>query len=216
MNYRTLLGSVIVLLFSTLAFAQDAVTADTSFQVRFASNLNIGDSVTNVTNTGAISTNAFPIQNGNLCLNVYTFSTDEQLISCCSCLVTPDGLVSLSARGDLIINTLTPAVPNAIVIKLLATAGTTAATCNAATAGSGDNALATGLAAWGTTIHTLPITPGTPATTYGLTETAFEPATLSVSELTRITSLCGFIQIIGGGFGICNACRGGGQGAVAK
>jgi hypothetical protein len=203
-----------VLVFSTALLAQNPIAADSSFQVRYASNLGIGDSVINITNTGATSTNAFPIQDGNICANVYTFAADEQLVSCCSCFVTPDGLVSLSAHNDLIKNTLTPAVPSSIVIKLLASAGTTAAACNAATPGSGSNTLATGLAAWGTTIHALPVTPGSPATTYGVSETAFMPVTLSAAELTRITSLCGFIQTNGGGFGICNSCELGGLGAM--
>jgi hypothetical protein len=214
MKRYSLVFSSTILAFSTALLAQNPITADTSFQVRYASNLAVGDSVINLTNTGATSTNAFPIQDGNICANVYTFAPDEQLVSCCSCFVTPDGLVSLSAHTDLISNTLTPAVPSSIVIKMLATAGTTAAECNAASAGSGNNVLATGLAAWGTTIHVLPVTPGTPATTYGVSETAFMPVTLSAAELSRITSLCGFIQTDGSGFGICNSCRLGGLGAT--
>jgi hypothetical protein len=175
---------------STVAFAQ----ADSSFQVRYASNLNIGDSVVNITNTGA--------SGGNICVNVYTFSPDEQLISCCSCTVTPNALVSLSAKTDLVSNTLTPAVPNSIVIKLLAT---TSGPCNAATPGVQTN----GLAAWGTTLHAQPTTP----VTFATTETAFTPATLSASELARISSFCGFIQANGSGFGICRSCRLGGLGA---
>jgi len=187
---------------------------DGFFQVRYASNLPIGDSVINATNTGASSTVAFPTQNGNICMNVYTFSPDEQLISCCSCPITPDGLVSLSARNDLISNTLTPGVPTSIVIKLLASAGAPA--CNASTVGTDGNQLRQGLAAWGTTIHALPVTPGTPATTYGVTETAFTNATLSAAELTRITQLCGFIQTNGSGFGICKSCRFGGLAATEQ
>jgi hypothetical protein len=211
MKLRYLSISTAIMLFSAVAFAQNPITADSPFQVRYASNLPIGDSVINVTNTGASSTTAFPTQNGNICVNVYTFSPDEQLISCCACPVTPDGLVSLSARNDLISNTLTPGVPTSIVIKLLASTGTA---CNASTAGTGNNALATGMAAWGTSIHALPVTPGSPATTYGVTETAFTPSTLSAAELTRITTLCGFIQINGSGFGICRSCRLGGLGEV--
>jgi hypothetical protein len=204
-------------LLSVAAFAQNPITADSTFQVRYASNLAIGDSVINFTNTGATSTVAFPTQNGNLCVNVYAFSPDEQLISCCSCVVTPDGLASLSARNDLISNTLTPGVPTSIVIKLLASSGATTAagatTCNASTVGGAANPLAIGLAAWGTTIHALPVTPGSPATTFGVTETAFTPATLSAAELVRVTTLCGFIQTNGSGFGICRSCRLGGLGA---
>ena len=201
-------------IFAAIMLCSAVVLADDTFQVRYASNLAIGDSVVNITNTGASSTVAFPTQNGNICANVYTFSPDEQLISCCSCLVTPDGLASLSSRNDLISNTLTPGVPTSIVIKLLASAGTTAASCNASTAGQGANELVTGMAAWGTTIHALPVTPGSPATTYGQTETPFTPSTLSASELQRITTLCGFIQTNGSGFGICRSCRLGGLGAT--
>src|SRR5450631_3210578 len=129
MKLRYLSISAAIMLCSAVAFAAD----DSPFQVRYASNLPIGDSVINATNTGASSTIAFPTQNGNICMNVYTFSPDEQLISCCSCLITPDGLQSLSARNDLISNTLTPGVPTSIVIKLLGSRGTTPASCNAST-----------------------------------------------------------------------------------
>jgi hypothetical protein len=176
--------------FSTIVSAQ----ADTPFQVRYAANLNIGDSVINITNTGA--------NNGaNICAHVYTFSPDEQLISCCSCSVTPNALVSLSAKNDLVSNTLTPAVPTSIVIKIVA--AVQSGSCNAATPGAQVN----GLAAWGTTLHVIP-----PAAVT-VTETAFTPATLSASELARITSFCGFIQANGSGFGICKSCRLGGLGA---
>ncbi len=187
-----------------------------AFLIRYAAHLDVGDSFIDLTNTGASSTVPFPGQNGNLCANAYTFSPDEQLVSCCSCLITPNGLASLSARTDLISNTLTPGVPTSIVVKLVATTGTTNATCNAATAGTGTNLLTPGLSAWGTTIHPLPVTPATPATSYGETETPFVRATLSVAELTRITALCGFIQTTGSGYGICKSCRLGGLGAVKE
>src|SRR6266498_1842656 len=140
MNYRFLAAVAALSLCSVAAFAQ---AADTPFQVRYASNLAVGDSVVNMSNTGASSTVAFPVQNGNICANVYTFSPDEQLIACCTCLITPDGLQSLSARNDLISNTLTPGVPTSIVVKLLGSTGTTGtlAGCNASTVGTGANVL---------------------------------------------------------------------------
>ena len=174
------------------------------FQVIYASNLQAGDSVFNITNTGAY---------GNLCVNVYAFSPDEQLISCCSCLVTPNGLMSLSARNDLLPNVLTPSIPTSIVVKMVGSAGgSSPTTCNAATAGSPTSALEPGLAAWGTTLHALP---GNPVT-YGTTENRFTDATLSAAELARITGLCGFIESNGSGFGICRACRVQGLGAVSR
>ena len=146
----------------------------------------------------------------NICANVYTFSPDEQLISCCSCIVTPNALVSLSARNDLISNTLTPAVPNSIVVKLIATTGVS---CNASTPTAAS--LASGLVAWGTTIHALPTAAEAVAVGYTVTETAFKEKGLSAAELARITSFCGFIQANGSGFGICRSCRLGGMGAAA-
>ncbi len=180
------------------------------FQVRYASNLAIGDSGIDFTNSGASSTIALPVQNGNICVNAYVFSPDEQLISCCTCPVTPDGLQSLSVRNDLISNTLTPGVPTSVVVKLLASSGTL---CNASTVTPASIALASGLAAWGTTIHADPVTAGTPAGTFGVTETPFTRSTLSPAELNRLTALCSFNQVNGSGFGVCKSCRLGGLGA---
>ena len=197
MNLRVQLVVALAVICSVAAFAQ---AHDTPFQVRYAANVSPtspGDSVINITNTGA--------SGGNICVNVYTFSPDEQEVSCCSCVVTPNGLVSLSVKGDLISNTLTPAVPSAVVVKLLATTG---GACNAAAPG----ALAAGLAAWGTTTHaTAPA-----GATLAVTETPFTPATLSAAELARISSFCGFIQANGSGYGICRSCRMGALGSVRQ
>src|SRR5205823_6553220 len=138
---------------------------------------------------------------GALCANVYAFSPDEQLIACCSCPVTPNGLVSLSAKADLTSNTLTPAVPNSIVVKLLATVPV-GGTCTNSAASVGTATLANGMLVFGTKVH-----PGAAAGTLALTETPFSGATLSAGELSRIGSLCNFINANGSGFGICRSCR---------
>src|SRR5262245_47459100 len=147
MSFRVPLMLLAALLLSVAAYGQaiPGAPAD-AFQVRYAANLNVGDSVINITNAGTQNTAGGALT--NICANVYTFSPDEQLISCCSCTVTPNALVSLSARSDLISNTLTPAVPNSIVVKLLATSGTA---CNASNVPTGN--LAAGMRAWGTTLH---------------------------------------------------------------
>ncbi len=175
-----------------------------SFLVGYEANLNVGDSVINITNTGSSSTVPFPTQNGNICVNAYVFSPDEQLVSCCSCLVTPDGISALSANNDLVNNTLTPGRPTSVVTKLLASSQPV---CNASTVTPASIAAAGGLAAWGTTIHAVP------GGTFGVTEMPFRGGTLSTAELTRITALCGFIQTTGSGFGVCQSCRLGGLGA---
>ena len=170
---------------------------DDAFQVRYASNLTIGDSVVNMTNAGT--------SGGNICANIYTFDSAEELVACCACGITPNALQSLSVRNSLISNTLTPAVPSSVVIKLLASSSTI---CNAAAVTS--DVLAPGLRAWGTTIHLLP----TINASYGVTETEFLNAGLTDAELTHLTSFCQFIQEIGGGYGICKGCVVGGLGAL--
>jgi len=184
---------------STIAFAQNPITADSTFQIRYASNLNIGDSVVNISNSGATG--------ASLCANIYTFDPAEELISCCTCSVTPNALQSLSVRNSLISNTLTAAIPTSVVIKIVAS---TEATCNASAVTVATLARA-GLLAWGTTLHANSAT--TPVSYYG-TETAFTPASLSATEFAHITSFCGFIQADASGFGICKGCAAGGLGAT--
>ncbi len=127
--------------------APAGVTDVTFYQVAYSSNLLNGDSYLNLTNTGTV--NGFDPA-GRICVNVYTFDPSEELISCCSCLVTPDGLKSLSAKQDLVSNTLTPGVPGSIVIKLLATAPIAGA-CNPASPTATN--LVGGMRAWATSLH---------------------------------------------------------------
>src|SRR5271154_3268518 len=186
---------------STVAFGQ---AVDTPFQIRYAANLDIGDSVVNITNSGASSVGG---AGTTLCANIYTFDPAEELISCCTCSVTPNALQSLSVRNSLISNTLTAAIPTSVVIKIVAS---TEATCNASAVTVATLARA-GLLAWGTTLHANSAT--TPVSYYG-TETAFTPSSLSATEFAHITSFCGFIQADASGFGICKGCAAGGLGAT--
>jgi hypothetical protein len=205
MNLRVPIQTLAVVLLSTAAFGQaiPGSPAD-AFQVRYASNLlatGSGSSIINITNAGTTNTAGGALT--NLCINVYAFSPDEQLVSCCTCTVTPNGLVSLDVKRDLTTNTLTPGIVPSAVIKLVATSGST---CNASSVAAAN--LAAGMVAWGTTFHALP------QGGFGITETRFSNEGLSTAELARITSFCGFIQGNGSGFGICSSCKPGGQGAI--
>ena len=238
------LGVVIVLSLATNVWSQNPITADSPFQIRYASNLDVGESWVNITNSGvrgaAINSGTGASTTGAICANVYVFSPDEQMISCCSCPVTPNGLKSLGVRQDLISNTLTPAVPTSVVIKLVGSTPV-GGSCNNSAASPG--ALTAGLLAWGTTAHagvtSETVTPNTTkkclnnncngsnagsawcqqncppivttATGFSTTETPFLPATLSAGELLKLTELCTFIVANGSGFGICRSCQLGGE-----
>ena len=211
MSMNTLRSTLIAsFALSVIAFAQPSATVDTQYQVRYVANLNLGDSVINITNSVArgagLAAGTTAATTGAICVNVYAFSPDEQMISCCSCPVTPNGLVSLSARRDLVNNTLTPAVPTAIVVKLLASTPV-GGSCSGSAANP--STLTSGMLAFGTTVHA-GAAAGSDA---AITETQFLPATLSAGELSRLQNLCTFINANGSGFGICSSCRLGGLGA---
>jgi hypothetical protein len=214
---------LVTLVFAMVAMAQNPITADSPFQVRYAANLTAGESYIDISNSGA---NGAPLlgpgfggASGNICVNVYAFSPDEQLISCCSCLVTPDGLVHLGVNADLTSKTLTGVIPTSVVVKLVSTlagaAGTgTSCSNSAATVVPGlvapaAGAIVPGLLAWGTTLHPQ----GAAVVT---TETAFTPSTLSAGEIASISGRCASILGNGSGFGICNSCKAGGLGAGKK
>jgi len=166
-----------------------------ALQMHYAASLNRGDSVINITNAGTQNTATGAVT--NICANVYAFTTDEQMFACCSCTVTPDALVSLSVQRDMFPNVLILGLPISLVVKVVASTGT----CNASRV-LAEN-LAEGMAAWGTT-------------TSVLTKTPFVQKGLSAADLTRLTAYCGFIQAVGGGFGICRSCRQGGLGATKQ
>src|SRR5271168_3367015 len=122
--YKHFAIALAALALSIGAFAEEFIIPADVFQIDYAANLNIGDSFVNFTNSGANVANGV---SQNLCINLYTFDPQEELISCCTCSVTPNGLVSLSVVKSLISNPLTPANPTAVVIKAVASTGA----CNA-------------------------------------------------------------------------------------
>ena len=166
----------------------------------YASKLHSGDSVVHASNSGEAETVAL------MCLNIYAFTPDEQMVSCCSCPVTPNSLVSFSANKDLASNMLTPSAPDSMVITLVGTLPPDGGTCGNSAGAVATAVLAPGITAWGTTVHATP-TPGALA----VTETEFISDTLSVDELVRLSNVCNFIIANGSGFGVCRSCRLGGQ-----
>jgi hypothetical protein len=199
---------------SVAAFSQ---TADAPFQVRYAANLNAGESYIDIVNTGAngaaLLGPGFGTQTGNICVNVYAFDPQEELISCCSCYVTPDQVVNLGVVRDLTSNIIGKAgvpPPTSVTVKLLATLDGTNGTGNASGCiNSAANVVAattgvSGMAAWGTTLHA---TPAGSASPFATTETPFTPATLSPQEAASIGGRCAAILGNLSGAGVCNSCQ---------
>ena len=204
-----------------------------SYQIDYLPNVQV-DGVVDLSNAGALGADPFGPRSGTtgrICANVYAFSPDEQEISCCSCLLTPNSLAHLTA-ADLISNTSNGTKPDSIVVKVLFTVpgatptspGTqagpfTSSTCNAAFPFALSN-LAPGGVAWATKLHAFNTSP----ITYGSTETQFkfnpiDLGTLSrntVGEIAKLTTLCQFIVGNQSGAGLCRSCTIGGLGGVKK
>jgi hypothetical protein len=240
----------LTLILATFAISAGAAfgqhVAQGAYAIGYAANLNIGDSVVNLSNGGVqggfigatFGNGTTPAPTiGNICVNVYAFDPAEEEIACCACLVTPNGLDSLSAQADLISNPLTPAIPTSIIIKLVASEPAVDKTgaftqCNPATVvrnfggepyylgptvptGDPDKGfLALGMTAWGTTLEP-DATPGTysPVNVPFLYDPLGAP---SASELSALTSVCNFIQSDGSGFGICKSCQTGALAGAKK
>jgi hypothetical protein len=206
MNLRFKLAFAALAL-STAAYSQilNPATPD-AFQVRYAANLNIGDSFINITNNGA--------SGGNICVQVYAFDKGEELLDCCTCTVTPNGLAAISVH-NLVSNTLTGQTLSQAVIKLVAT-NLTGAACDASTVATPfvpepAGEVVSGMRAWGTTLHAAPTSP----VSYSTTETEFSQGFLSVEEYTHITSFCQFIEGDGSGQGVCSGCQSTALGATS-
>lgn len=218
------LAILLALVLSTAALAQPgaiptpvAAPVD-AYQIGYVANLDLADSVVNVSNSGTLLLPTGLTTTGNMCVNVYAFDPAATLVSCCSCLVPANATNSLSVNNDVRLNTLNRQRPSSMTIKLLATTPLglsptgSGGQCDPASptatpAGPGVfGSLVPGMRASHTSAHKSPVYPG-----FTITELPFQPSTLSPAELTRLTLFCSFIKSSGSGFGICNSCQPGAQ-----
>jgi uncharacterized repeat protein (TIGR01451 family) len=217
-NTTTVLTSIAPI--APVATASIAVypASDGSFQVTYAANPLAGESYINIINTGA--NGAPPLgpglgaATGNTCVNVYAVDPNEELIACCSCLLTPNQVMNLGVVYDLMVKTETGVVPPSVTVKLVNTlAGPTGSaiscTNSAGSAGSAGFPLAVGMAAYGTT-------PQTVGTVFYQVEHPFIPSTLSTAELSSLTGRCASIIGNVSGYGICLSCRPGALGGAKQ
>lgn len=142
-----------------------------SLQTTTATNLQYADSFVYQTNAGTTTTPP----NGNICANDYVVASGT-LISCCACLITPQGLTSLSVIDDL------HSAPNSsVTIKaLVSTPATPTPHCDPTTPTLTNSS--TGLRSWIVTFAT-----PNPA---GGTENVFQQSTPTTSDLSSTVAAC--------------------------
>src|ERR1035438_7407260 len=123
---------------------------------------------------------------GNLYASIYVFDDSEELTECCSCVITPDGLLSESVNKNLTANPLTGIKPTRGVIKIISSSTESDITTNFA-----PNTPTAGLRAWAT--HVQKLTSG-----FALSETPFADSNLAPSEESLIEELCVFDHQLSG------------------
>ena len=159
------------------ALAQNPITEDAPYFTTYYSNANTTgapDETVRIINGGATG--------GNLYADIYVFDDSEELQECCSCQVTPDGLLSESVNKNLTANPITGIKPTRGVIKVIASPN------NDATA---IGTLSTGLTGWSTHVQKL-------SSGFLLTEASMHPMSLSADEFSLLQSLCLFDKRLSG------------------
>jgi hypothetical protein len=137
--------------------------------------------------------------NGNLCAMIYVFDQFQEMLECCGCLSITDGEREFSINHDLTSNPINGRFPNRGSIRIVSNPPNSAGACNPGTL---DNPQPE-LLAWGT--HPAPSNFSTLNLT---TETEYHDVPLSAREAGNLALICGFVQIIGGGHGICSCGTG--------
>jgi hypothetical protein len=185
-------------------------SSDTSFYVSYYNNAQVTgfpDARLDIVNTGARGGygrregQSAPF--GDLCANIYVFTSDQQMVECCSCPVSPNGHIQLSLNNNLTNNPLTATTPHHGAIKIVASNTLSNGSCaSSPNVVAGTNYEPYGeLRAWNT--HVRPIGSGQ----FSVTETAFRVARLDHydSELEKIQSQCYVIwTVAGSGHGRCS------------
>lgn len=166
------------------ATASATIFVGNPLQISYAANPSAGETAVNIINSGATA-------GANICVSLYAMLPSAQMVSCCSCQVTPDALVALGVNNDLTNN----AVQTSVVIKLVAT--TAAGTC-ANSAGT-QGTLANGVIAYATTLQPVGST-----STYNAVNQPFIPSTLNAAEYARLANVCS--ANFGGG-SLCGSCN---------
>jgi hypothetical protein len=184
--FGAMAAALILALGSTTAVAQDNI-----FALSYFSNAHTQyapDGALRLVNDGTVS-DASPA--GDLCASVYVFDSAEQMNECCSCRITPNGILSLSVNTDLTSNTLTGKIPTRGVIKVVSSKPS-GGTCDAKVV-----APQIGIRGWIT--HVQLASHG-----YVLTEEELIDSTYGSSESADLAEDCTVLTELGSGAGICS------------
>ena len=133
----------------------------------------------------------------DLCANIYVFDAAQEPTECCSCKVTPNGLVTTSVKKNLTSNPLTGVIPPDGVVQIVSSLPGPGGVCDPTL-----GVLATGpfpeVDSWMTHIQ------NKVGTTFPITEGEGVEELLTVGEFTDLAVDCAFILEFGSGQGSCS------------
>jgi hypothetical protein len=143
---------------------------------------------------------------GDLCASIYVFDANQEMVECCSCRITPNGLRTISVANNLTNNPVTSVVPVNGDIKILSSLAD-ASTCNPVTSPAftpDPVTLYRSLKGFGTHLLT---SGGTSQGTF-ITETNIPYVALNIGELGFLKQACQFARYLGSGKGVCTCGSG--------
>jgi hypothetical protein len=140
-------------------------------------------------------TNGTPLTSpvGDVCANIYVFDANQEMAECCSCKITPNGLLTLDVLRNLTTNPVTSVVPPSGDIKIVSTIAGASCTPLTYNGGLTDSLVGSGshLQLFGASLASF------------VTETKIPAAQLSALEQGFLTQACQFARYLGSGKGIC-------------
>jgi hypothetical protein len=176
LGFLMLLLALAVMLGGTALAQDDSVYFTTYFSN--ANTANAPDATVRAVNDGDTE--------NNLYASIYVFDDSEELTECCSCLITPDGLLSESVNKNLTAAPLTGIKPTRGVIKIISSCVEDDVSTNFES-----NRPTAGIRAWATHVQKL-------ASGFAVTETAFADSNLAESEKSLLEQLCYFDHQLSG------------------
>jgi hypothetical protein len=187
------LGIVLCLALVTILLAGSALAqGDKSvYLTTFYANARIAgapDSTLRIVNDGS--------SGGTLWASFYVFDDSEELQECCSCAVSPDGLLSESVNNELLANPLTGKANHVGMIAVV----------SSSTQGPTSNTPAPGLKGnFSYDVAVNQVAAGSPAVNqYLFLEHPLADSNLTSSHQSLLQNLCSYAITLGSGTGVCS------------
>jgi hypothetical protein len=211
MKKLSLVLSLVLLAAAAPMLAQNASAVTGSYyNTYYSNNINplVADQVVRAINVGAhgVTINNPESGVGDICENVFVFDSNQEMIACCACRLTPNELSSAFVGSQLTNHALTGTAPVSGVVKVLFTRpdpvnGPTG--CRAETSAATELGLG---AVFSTHLEAEP--PSSPTSLFVHGEQNL-PQVLSAGEFAFLTNACMFVRYLGSGTpGSCSCSAG--------